>query len=279
VRLSVNETPLGFADNFLAVASRCSGDTIAFCDQDDVWLDDKLTRCAAAFAPGVVLAVHTCALVDEELRPLGRGFPRIRHASIAEPLASDKWFHMPGMAMVFDADLIRVADWRRRPQSHFLEGGLVYHDEWIHVLAQVCGRIAFLPDTLCLYRQHGVNVTGAPGPRLADLSRDAVTVGLDYYRNRSQQARQWSELFEGLAGAEPDPERRARYARGAEAFDRLNRSLELRLAVYEPETRRSRVAGLLHVLGRGGYGRRTRGGFGVRGLVRDTLMVALSRGR
>src|SRR5205823_1077696 len=131
VRLYINETPLGFADNFLHAASKCSGDAVAFCDQDDVWLEDKLRRCAAAFGPGVVLAAHTCALVDEELRPLGRVFPRIRRRSVAEPLASDKWFHMPGMAMLFDAELLRVADWRRRPRSHFLEDGMVYHDEWI----------------------------------------------------------------------------------------------------------------------------------------------------
>src|SRR5205823_4969437 len=132
-----------------------------------------------------------------------------------------KWFHMPGMAMLFSAELLRVADWRRRPRSHFLEGAMVYHDEWIHVLAQVCGRIAFLPDTLCFYRQHGVNVTGAPGPRLVDVSRDALSVGLDYYRNRGAQAREWSVLFAGLAAAEEDGDRRSRYERGSEAFGRL----------------------------------------------------------
>jgi len=279
VRLSVNERPLGFADNFLAAASRCTGEAIAFCDQDDVWHDDKLRRCAEALDPGVVLAVHTCAVVDDDLRPLGRVFPHIRRRWVAEPLESGKWFHMPGMAMVFAAELLRVADWRRRPRSHFLEGAMVYHDEWIHVLAQVCGRIAFLPDTLCFYRQHGVNVTGAPGPRLVDASRDALSVGLDYYRNRGAQAREWSELFAGLATSEPDADRRARYEGGAEAFRRLADSLDLRLLAYEPETRASRLAGLLRVLRSGGYGSRRRDGFGVRGLARDALMIALGRGR
>jgi glycosyltransferase involved in cell wall biosynthesis len=279
VRLYVNETQLGFADNFLNAASMCRAEAVAFCDQDDVWHEEKLLRCAAEFAPGVVLVAHTSAVVDEHLRPLGRVFPRIRRAFVAEPLEADKWFHMPGMAMVFDAELLQVADWRTRPRSHFVPGGMVFHDEWIHVLAQVCGRIAFLSETLALYRQHGVNVTGAPGGRVSDFSRDALTVGLDYYRSRAGQAHEWAGLFGRLGDAEPDPARRDRYVRGAAFFDELGRSLELRVSVYEPEKRASRLARLLHVLRSGGYGSRSRGGFGARGLARDAMMVALGRGR
>lgn len=279
VHLHVNETRLGFADNFLEAASRCSGSAIAFCDQDDVWHEDKLRRCAEAFAPGVVLVAHRCAVVDEDLRPLGREFPPIRRRWTAEPLESHVWFHMPGMAMVFAAKLLSVADWRERPRSHFLPNALVYHDEWIHVLAQVCGRIAFLPETLCLYRQHGVNVTGAPGARVRELSRNVVTLGLDYYRGRAGQAHDWSELFARLAAAEEDPEARGRLERGAVFFGGLARSLDLRVGVYEPATRSGRLAGFFRALRSGGYRRRGRGGFGVRGLVRDALMVALGRGR
>jgi glycosyltransferase involved in cell wall biosynthesis len=278
VHLQINEARLGFADNFLAAASKCRGEAVAFCDQDDVWHEDKLRRCAAAFAPGVVLVAHTCAVVDEHLHPLGRVFPRIRREWVADPLESDKWFHMPGMAMVFAAELLQVADWRRRPRSHFAPGGMIFHDEWIHVLAQVCGRIAFLPDTLGVYRQHGVNVTGAPGGYVSDLSRDALSVGLDYYRNRAGQAREWADLFARLGGSESDPPRRDRYLRGRAFFDDLTRRLELRISVYEPKKRVSRLARLLDVVRSGGYGRRSRGGFGVRGLVRDALMVALGRG-
>jgi glycosyltransferase involved in cell wall biosynthesis len=279
VRLHVNEERLGVAENFLKAASLCAGDLIAFCDQDDVWHEDKLRRCSAAFGPGVVLVAHTCAVVDEQLRPLGRIFPKIRGAAVAEPLESDKWFHMPGMAMVFAAELLRIADWHRRPPSHLLRGETVFHDEWIHVLAQVCGRIAFLPDALCLYRQHGVNVTGAPSGDFARLPREVLDIGLDYYRQRGRQAREWTALFARLTDDEPDPARRERFAAGAAFFGAVARSLELRATVYEPERRVERLAALLDVLRRGGYGRRSSGGFGLRGLVRDTAMVALARGR
>ncbi|RMG82452.1 MAG: glycosyltransferase, partial [Chloroflexi bacterium] len=48
VRVTVNPERLGFGENFLQTARRCSGEWIAFCDQDDVWLPHKLAACATA---------------------------------------------------------------------------------------------------------------------------------------------------------------------------------------------------------------------------------------
>src|SRR5205814_761929 len=93
------------------------------------------------------------------------------------------------------------------------------------------------------------------------------------YRNRGAQACEWSQLFAALAAAEQDVGRRSRYERGAEVFGRLADSLELRLLAYEPATRASRLAGLLRVLRRGGYGSRRRDGIGA------TKTLARSRWR
>src|SRR5690242_8630981 len=48
VRITSNPKQLGYGENFLQAASRCTGDWVAFCDQDDVWLPSKLARCAEA---------------------------------------------------------------------------------------------------------------------------------------------------------------------------------------------------------------------------------------
>ena len=42
VKIHRNPRRLGFADNFLQAASRCNGDWVAFCDQDDIWFPEKL---------------------------------------------------------------------------------------------------------------------------------------------------------------------------------------------------------------------------------------------
>ena len=278
VRLHVNEARLGFADNFLGAAARCSGELVAFCDQDDVWHERKLERCVEALEPGVVLVVHNNTVADERLQPTGQVFPGIRRRAVAAPLTSDKWFHMPGMAMLFDAELLRIADWRLRPRSHLAEEELVYHDEWIHVLAQVWGRIAFVPDELALYRQHGENVAGAPRRVSGGRAREWLTTGFHFYRARGLQAREWAELFERLARSETDPDRMLAYERGYAFFERLARALALRAALYEQEGRAGRSAALARAVVGGGYGSRRRGGSGLRGLARDTVMLTLGRG-
>lgn len=72
VKLRSNPARLGWARNFVQVAERCSGDLIAFCDQDDVWLPNKLERCLAEFsASDIYLVYHDALTVDAQLVPYG----------------------------------------------------------------------------------------------------------------------------------------------------------------------------------------------------------------
>src|ERR1700756_445999 len=45
VRIFKNEANIGYKRNFLRAASLCRGDAVAYCDQDDVWAEQKLERC------------------------------------------------------------------------------------------------------------------------------------------------------------------------------------------------------------------------------------------
>jgi len=66
-----NEERLGWKDNFLKAASLCSGDLIAFCDQDDLWLPNKLEIMSKEFTnPNVMLATHTLTVCDSKLKPI-----------------------------------------------------------------------------------------------------------------------------------------------------------------------------------------------------------------
>jgi glycosyltransferase involved in cell wall biosynthesis len=267
VQVEVNDERLGVAENFVRAARACSGELVAFCDQDDVWLDAKLERCARCFdEPGVRLAIHACAVVDEELRRLGPVVPRIERSHTAPPLTAPKWGEAPGMAMVFDAGLLSFLDWDARPVAHH-EHGRLLHDEWVYGLGRVAGAIAFVAEPLALYRQHEVNVEGAPDRTLRRRIGEAVTVGWDYYRRRAEQARGWAELL-GRAGFEDE----------AASYRRLAGALAARSAAYEPGTSAVRRLGRVgSALRRGVYGRRSRGGFGLRGIARDAGMIVLGR--
>ena len=268
VQLHRNAERLGVAANFMHGASLCSGRHVAFADQDDVWLETKLERCAGALAgPGVRLCVHGCAVVDEALRPSGRIVPQIRRSRVVPRLEVPKWAEAPGMGMVFDRALVDLAPWERRPRAHHHHGRLL-HDEWVLGLARVAGRIAFLAEPLVLYRQHGVNVEGAPERGLGSRLSEAASVGAEYYRRRAGQARDWAALLDDLPGAEAE----------AGSYRRLAAALDLRVAAHSPEWgRRQRLAAVGTGLRRGAYASRGGDGFGLRGLARDTLLAAAGR--
>jgi glycosyltransferase involved in cell wall biosynthesis len=266
VRVEVNDGRLGVAENFVRAARACSGELVAFCDQDDVWLEGKLERCAACFdEPGVRLAIHAWEVVDDELRRLPPASPTVERSFVAPPLSTPKWGEAPGMAMVFDAALLSLLDWDARPAAHH-EHGRLLHDEWIYGVGRVAGAIAFLAEPLVLYRQHEVNVEGAPVRTLRRRIGEAATVGWEYYRRRGEQARGWAELLAELA---PDE---------ADSYRRLAELLALRSAAYDPGTRALRRLGRVgSALRRGVYGPRSRGGFGLRGIARDVGMICLGR--
>jgi rhamnosyltransferase len=263
VTVHPNGGRLGFAETFLRAASLCKGEAIAFCDQDDVWLEGKIERCSRELQkPDVLLAMHSSRLTNEALEPTRKLYPHIRSDRVEPPLAGDPWLAVRGMSMVFASRLLQVADPEARPPSHYLSGKM-NHDEWIYVLARGLGAIAYIAEPLALYRQHPRNVTGAAEETWAG---DGLRTGATYYGRRREQALVLANVFTGES------------ERAAEWYRRQAVSLERRLSVYDaqaPARRRlRRLAGLARARV---YGRRSDGGFGLRGLARDALMIALRR--
>ena len=116
VALIENHHQLGYPENFLRAALRARGELIAFSDQDDVWLAEKLSRAAAAFEdPWVMLWVHEARVVDEQLRPLP---DRRFHTGIAKRAERANPFHpLHGSHSVFRGQLLRYLPPDDRPAS------------------------------------------------------------------------------------------------------------------------------------------------------------------
>jgi len=67
VKLHFNSQTLGYLKNFEKAASLCSGDIIAFSDQDDHWYADKLETLVQAFSnEKVAMAFSNATLMDEQ---------------------------------------------------------------------------------------------------------------------------------------------------------------------------------------------------------------------
>ena len=275
VQFHRNAERLGFSETFLHAASLCRGDCIAFCDQDDVWLDNKLERCGAELnRDDVLLVIHTSRVADAQLRPTRRTYPDVPRDRLEPPLHGDPWLAVRGMSMAFTRELLHVADPGARPRSHYAEG-LMHHDEWVYVLARGLGTTSYVAEPLALYRQHAANVTGA-GPGLQEGVRNLATVGASYYGRRRDQAVQLAGVFDAIA--RDHAHRRDRAAEAARWYRAQAERLERRLAVYDASVGAgTRLRRLLRLARAGSYGARASGGFGVRGLARDAAMIVLRR--
>ena len=255
VRVFPNEKNLGYADNFLKAASLCTGDLIAFCDQDDVWLENKLEVCSAAFAdPEVLLCAHSGELWNGETRS-DRRCPDYRRRETLSPLAGYPLQGSFGYAMVIRRDLLGIADNGNRFRPSETEPSA--HDTWVWLLAAVFGKIVLLPDLLTLYRQHGANQFGGSAPTLGTTV--AVGVRIRNYQATADTEVRCAAFLTSLA-AETAPKWRQRASAGAAFMARCSALNRIRSEIYNPQAsiwRRAKAFGAMCL--RRGYSGAVRG--------------------
>ncbi|MDX3911638.1 MAG: glycosyltransferase [Sphingobium sp.] len=173
VRLTRNEERLGYRRNFMKAASLCRGDLIAFCDQDDIWLRDKLATVVGHFDdPGVILVAHKARLIDTHGTQIG-DFDPAKGLDPLDILSSGPWPLIYGFSQVFRATILQFHDLWEHSVSHFAPGEQMGHDRWVAFVAANLGKVVILDDQLVLYRQHENNVFGGLKKKKKD-SQDQV---------------------------------------------------------------------------------------------------------
>lgn len=162
------DVPSGSAkSNFLALLQASRASYIAFADQDDVWLPEKLSlematmqeleqHCGAATP---LLVFSDLRVVDKDLALLAPSYWRLRgiqprNIHRLERLLMENV--VTGCTALLNAPLAQLA--RSMPDDVHM------HDWWVALLACALGHCAFLPEQLVLYRQHAHNVIGALRP-------------------------------------------------------------------------------------------------------------------
>lgn len=175
VRVIRNEQRLGYGDNFMKAARACRGDVIAWSDQDDVWMPEKLARCLHPFEqdPDVLVVEHSTQIgVGANGRKtlvsgaLGKYWSRrrelriLRRRSVYTPGALPLELYSWGHSCVVSRRVIELGD----TLAEIVPGVFDQfsgHDTWTLILATAAGKTVLLPDVLVHYRQHGGQVAGA----------------------------------------------------------------------------------------------------------------------
>jgi glycosyltransferase involved in cell wall biosynthesis len=180
VRVIANEVNLGFRKNFARAASLCVGDFIAPCDQDDVWLPDKLTTLLRAIGEHP-LAYCDSELIDEQGASLGVAMSDIfAMVSTDDPAVFAAGNCVSGHALLCRRELVERA---------FPAPTCFFHDWWLAAVAASAGGVVYCERKLVRYRYHGTNVTDILGERTIRRHRGY----------RWKQLREFRERLEHLA--------------------------------------------------------------------------------
>jgi len=141
----------GVVANFTNAIRHCKGDKIFLCDQDDVWLSDKVKRVMEAFDSGATLVLHNAYVTDKNLSITDYSFFALRGSKkgLLHNIIKNSYM---GCCMAFDRSLMK----RIMPIPRFIP----MHDQWIGLIGEVYGKVAFIDSPLIYYRVHGENVTG-----------------------------------------------------------------------------------------------------------------------
>lgn len=204
VRLLERPQRLGFADNFLTAAAACTKEMIAFCDQDDVWLPEKLELAEACLLRGqAALFIHQSRIVDENLNGAAELDQRMPQRGLVPPLKLDAYDLGYGHCMVFDRRLLEIGDlWRRPPQPR--GAGQMAHDHWIMQMGALFGSIQISDRQLTLYRQHSANAFGSVATASNTLNDFASPAIADYAAERDCYRQLLDYLSDDVAEAGAD---------------------------------------------------------------------------
>ncbi|MDR1530269.1 MAG: glycosyltransferase family 2 protein [Burkholderiales bacterium] len=169
-RLCIAQTPrLGAAANFLSLVRRAEiqANYYAYCDQDDIWLPERIARgfafCRTVADTTPALFGSRTRLIDDSgnvvgVSPAFRRPPSFRNA-LAQNIAS-------GNTMLFNEAT------RRLLQKTSEDTLIVIHDWWTYLLVAACGgQIRFELQPTVHYRQHRDNQIGAGVGASARASR------------------------------------------------------------------------------------------------------------
>jgi len=162
--VSQNEENVGGAkNNFIKMMIDHKDDYIMLCDQDDIWLPDKIEKSLSKIKGieqegGLTtpIMVHTdLTVVDEDLTVISASYKKMSNKDFEQKSLNFAvtMNNAAGCTIIYNralADLIQA-------EPEFI----VMHDWWVFLIASAFGKIGVINEPTILHRQHKDNESGA----------------------------------------------------------------------------------------------------------------------
>lgn len=175
---------MGASNSFFELLKHSTSDLIMFCDQDDVWNNNKLEMVMDFYYEKVEtknspFLIHTAAdVVDENLNLLEERTRQFNKSKFGME-KSFKW-------QIFQNDvtgctvMINSAMRELVKDIDFLNHKVIQHDWFLAQIAYLCDAKFYYPKHTIKYRQHPANVIGAKKLSIADKILLKIKNGVSY---------------------------------------------------------------------------------------------------
>lgn len=248
---------VGFSESFFRAASACTGNWIAFCDQDDFWLPDKLLRSYEVINSkenNLNLVLQNSYLADHNLKVSGRIFPRFIRPGYYKAGSQYCFWVWPGFLQTVKAELFQSFPTSDRPLSYFPDHIRQPHDKWTCMLANALGGIVVLDEPVALYRRHPNTVTGNfANQTFYSRIKKSLVVSSDYYFFLSEVADSSLVYLRNAADLKKDSDVQAKLLSAALSFDKIRKIQLQRANVYSRKSFPDRVRSYFNIMCSGGY--------------------------
>jgi glycosyltransferase involved in cell wall biosynthesis len=193
--------------NFIGMMIDIKDDYIMLCDQDDIWLPDKIEKTIsklkameAQYGKEKPLLVHTdLRVVDENLNVIS---PSCREAmNVGYERTGLRQILIQNVTAGCTAAYNRALAELIRAEPAYM----VMHDWWLMLTATAFGKIGYLDEQTILYRQHGANEIGANDVRKFRYKFNRLMHGGEVRKAINQtydQAASFQEMYLNLLNEE-----------------------------------------------------------------------------
>ncbi len=161
----------GAKNNFLFLVKKIESEIYMFCDQDDVWLPDKIEATLKGMESLKEKAdcpclVHTdLKIVDEKLDIIANSIEQYQKLHSKDSSVN----HLLVENVVTGCTAMINRNLRDKMIEFTNIDNIIMHDWWAALIAAQFGEILFIPNATILYRQHGNNTIGAKKTGLLDV--------------------------------------------------------------------------------------------------------------
>ncbi|MCM1142651.1 MAG: glycosyltransferase family 2 protein [Muribaculum sp.] len=155
IQVVLNSGGHGPVGNFENALKHAEGDYIFLSDQDDIWLDKRVSIAIDAMEEGAECVICNRSLIDKDGN------------LIAERVTQTDFTKYPFYKIVLSNHYIGCCMAFTRKHLNLclpFPKSLPMHDWWIGLLAHMQNKVRFIDTPLIAYRRHGNNVTTGKSP-------------------------------------------------------------------------------------------------------------------